>query len=208
MTVEKATLTILIFGVGNFLGLVLGGAGSWYLYRMDKRYPALLAGVSAAAGCFPFWYLINGIDDSSDAFVVGLVSLVAGIGAGVTGPIIKAELQNVTMPQERGQAFALFNTTDDFGRGLGPVFVASLISRIGRRKAFNVGVSGWLICGLLNGCIFLTIREDEDRVQNRLASQLGNAKEQTTTFLLESGGKTASTDNTLHRRSITPTNIV
>ena len=64
------------------------------------------------------------------------------------------------------QAFALLNTFDDFGRGLGPAFVAWLIEKLGgRRKAFNVGISGWVMCGLLNGCLFFTVEADEEKVR-------------------------------------------
>ena len=48
---------------------------------------------------------------------IGVVATSSGLLAGVTGPIVKASLQNVTLPETRGQAFALFNTFDDFGRG-------------------------------------------------------------------------------------------
>jgi predicted MFS family arabinose efflux permease len=173
MSVEFATLTILIFGVGNFLGLILGGGGGMYLYRRDKRYPALLAGSMAVAACFPLWVLLNDVDSSSSFLKIGSVSIFAGITSGSTGPIVKATLQNVTLPQSRGQAFALFNTFDDFGRGLGPVFVAMLIERMGgRTPAFNVGVLGWMVCGVLNLCVFWTVAVDEGQMQSRLTSSL------------------------------------
>ena len=76
------------------------------------------------------WALLNTISIENDEVTLGmmvrlgLTAIVAGFACGVTGPIVKATLQNVTLPHERGQAFALLNTFDDFGRGLGPVFVA------------------------------------------------------------------------------------
>lgn len=110
-------MVILIFGVGNFFGLLLGGSGGTYLYGLDRRYPALLAGCMAIAGCFPFWILLNSVDKDSNILFLVVVCLLAGILTGGTGPIVKATLQNVTLPHVRGQAFALFNTFDDFGRG-------------------------------------------------------------------------------------------
>ena len=134
---------------------------------MDYRYPSLLSGTMAIFGCFPLWILINttNVEDGEltpwVAFRIGISALLGGIGSGVTGPIVKATLQNTTLPNARGQAFALLNTFDDFGRGLGPVFVASLIIGLGGRKiAFNVGVGGWVLCGLINLCIFFTIKDD------------------------------------------------
>lgn len=177
MTVQGATMTILVFGFGNFIGILIGGIGGGYLYKKDARYPSLLSGLMAIFGCFPLWVLINynygeGLDDQvrrisgrttksvlTELVFVNFVSFLAGLGSGVTGPIVKATLQNVTPPLARGQAFAMLNIFDDFGRGFGPVFVAMLIRNLGsRRTAFNVGISGWILCGLLNMMAFFTVR--------------------------------------------------
>lgn len=177
MTVERATFIVLIFGIGNLLGMLAGGHGGAVLYQQDKRYPALFAGLMAMVGCVPFWILLNNVSSSTSAGVGGTVSLLAGICVGVTGPIIKATLQNVTLPRTRGQAFALFNTFDDFGRGLGPVFVATLITDLGgRTAAFNVGVLGWIVCGFVNFFIFFTVERDENTVQVLLAQGLPSAR--------------------------------
>ena len=168
LSVEEATLVILVFGCGNFIGTLLGGIGSSYLYEHhDPRYPAILSSTSAIAGCFPLWALVNyNFDDNEGKIVIALMSILAGAASGVTGPIVKSTLQNVCMPQMRGQCFALLNTFDDFGRGLGPAFVAWLIEKMGgRTKAFNVGISGWIVCGLLNGLLFFTVAADEEKVR-------------------------------------------
>lgn len=173
MSIEFATFVLLVFGFGNFFGMLIGGQGGAYLYRLDKRYPALLAGSSAILSCFPFWMLLNRVDSSSSAWVTGPVAVLAGLASGVTGPIIKATMQNVTLPQSRGLAFALFNTFDDFGRGLGPVFVAIMISRLGgRTPAFNLGVLGWIICGVVNLFVSCTVERDESTVQRLIAESL------------------------------------
>jgi MFS family permease len=173
MTVQAATTTILFFGFGNFFGILIGGAGGDYLYKRDAKFPALLSGTMAILGCFPFWILINTtkVVDGEISFGTGFricfIAVLAGIGSGVTGPIVKATLQNVTIPHARGQAFALLNTFDDFGRGLGPVFVAGMIISLGgRQAAFNIGVGGWILCGLFNICIFFTVKSDEARTRS------------------------------------------
>merc|ERR1719354_414826 len=108
-----------------------------------------------------------------------MISFLAGIGSGVTGPIVKATLQNVTVPNARGQAFALLNTFDDFGRGLGPLFVAMLITGLGgRRIAFNVGVAGWVFCGIFNFCIYFTIKKDEEATQNGFLDRYSTIEQQ------------------------------
>ncbi|KAL7559989.1 hypothetical protein ACA910_013485 [Epithemia clementina (nom. ined.)] len=175
MTIEAATTVAMAFGLGNFFGLLLGGAGGSYLYTRDNRWPALLSGITAVAGCFPFWLLIN-LDNAPDALPAVYCGAIAmGFFSGVTGPVIRATLQNVTLPQARGQAFALFNTFDDFGRGLGPVFVSALISFLGgRQPAFNVGVFGWVICGIVNLLVFFTVDKDEQQVQVLVSAQLSS----------------------------------
>jgi hypothetical protein len=51
------------------------------------------------------------------------------------------------------------------GRGLGPAFVALLIDKFGRRKAFNIGISGWIFCGILNGMLYFTVERDEEKAK-------------------------------------------
>jgi MFS-type transporter involved in bile tolerance (Atg22 family) len=170
---QGATATVLCFGLGNFFGLLVGGGGGRFLYKLDPRFPALLAGSSAILGCIPFWLLLTTIDSTSPVLYIGVVTVLAGLGSGVTGPIVKATLTNVTLPTTRGQAFAIFNLFDDFGRGLGPVFVSLLIFQMGgRTPAFNVGVLGWVVCGILNSLTYLTVARDERKVQATLAASL------------------------------------
>lgn len=185
MTVEFATFTILCFGIGNSLGLLLGGFCGQYLYSVDKRYPALLAGSTAILGCVPFWVLLNGVDNNTTIIPIATIAVTAGTASGIAGPIIKATLQNVTRPHMRGQAFALFNTFDDFGRGLGPVFVAKLITTIGgRTPAFNLGTAGWIVCGVLNLAIFFTAERDEQRSQAILSTNLNSKRDHAEDALL------------------------
>lgn len=173
MSVEFATIVLLVFGLGNFLGLLLGGFWGSSLYAIDKRYPSLLAGAAAALGAVPFWFLLNVVFASTSFFLTFPLSILSGFMAGITGPIAKATLQNVTKPDGRGQAFALYNTFDDFGRGLGPVFVAMMVSTLGgRTQAFNVGTSGWVLCGLLNGCMYFFVKKDEETMQAKLAASV------------------------------------
>jgi len=173
MTVEGATATVLCFGAGSFCGLLVGGAGGQALYHMDPRYPSILAGAAAIFGCIPFWLVLNTIDVTSSFFYIIIVTGCAGLCAGITGPIVKANLQNVTLPTARGQAFAIYNTFDDFGRGLGPLFISIMISKFGGRiRAFNIGVLGWILCGIFNLLSFFTIEKDEEKMQRTLEADL------------------------------------
>jgi MFS family permease len=172
-TVETATTTLMLFSLGYALGLLLGGIGGRHLYQIDVRLPALLAGATAIMGCFPLWFLMNHVDASTPYYISALSAMVAGLGSAPTGPIIKATLTNVTLPRQRGQAFALFNLFDDFGKGLGPFFVSLLIVHFGGRlPAFNLGVFGWILCGVFNLAIFFTVAKDESAVQMTLTAEM------------------------------------
>lgn len=171
-SVQVATSILLCFGFGNTLGLVLGGSFGSHLYKIDNRYPALLAGSMAILGCVPFWLLINTVDSSTPFWLVVLIAGLAGFGTGPTGAIVKATVANVSLPRTRGQAFALFTITDDFGKGLGPYFVSLLIVRMGGRlAAFNIGLTGWVFCGSFNLAMYFTAREDEAWIQEELISR-------------------------------------
>lgn len=172
-SVETATTILMCFSVGNALGLAVGGSYGSYLYKRDKRFPALLAGSMTILGCFPLWFLMNKIDSSTPFWWVALIAFTGGFGSGPTGPIIKATVTNVTHPRTRGQAFALFTLFDDLGKGLGPYFVSLLIVHMnGRLAAFNVGLLGWVICGVANLAIFWTVRKDEGKIQAEVRSEL------------------------------------
>lgn len=173
MTVEGATATVLCFGIGNFFGLIVGGAGGQALCHINPRYPALLAGSGAIIGCFPFWLVLNTVHVTSSSFYIIIITSFAGLCAGITGPIVKANLQNVTLPTARGQAFAIYNTFDDFGRGLGPFFISIMISNLGGRlQAFNIGVFGWILCGTFNLMTYFTLEKDEKVMQQTLRAKM------------------------------------
>jgi sugar phosphate permease len=72
----------------------------------------------AILGCIPFYYWVNRVDHATPVWASLTIAVVSGTLVSATGPIVKATLVNVTPPQSRGQAFALFNTFDDFGRGV------------------------------------------------------------------------------------------
>jgi len=168
-----ATTTNLVFGAGVFLGMFVSGLLGNYLYAKSPRYPSLLAGSSAILGCIPFYVLLNYVTFQTSLSLVLFISITAGVGTGVAGPIVKATLLNVMTPNQRSQGFAIFNTFNDLGVGLGPFFTALLIEAFhgNRAKAFNLGVSQWVFCGIFNLCVFWTVAEDEEMVQQLIVDE-------------------------------------
>jgi MFS family permease len=173
LTVQSATNLILTFGVGVFLGMSVAGVAGKSLYQRDPRYPQLLAGIMAMVGVIPMYAVLNFVNADTGVFLSGAMAILAGLGSGVTGPIVKATLTNVTLPTSRGAAFALLNTFDDVGRGLGPMGVAMLIMAFDgdRQRAFNVGILGWVLCGLANLAIFFVVKNDEAKMRQTLQTQ-------------------------------------
>lgn len=170
-TIQAATSILMFLSLGNACGLfLLGGGVAQKLYLVNKRYPALLAGFSAVLGCLPLWFLMNKVTSETPYWQATLSAASAGFLSGPTGPIIKATLTNVTLPQARGQAFAFFNLFDDFGKGLGPFFVSLLISSTGERlSAFNLGLLGWVLCGMANLVVYFFVENDEAAMQAEIA---------------------------------------
>ena len=107
-------MVILVFGVGNFFGLVLGGSGGTYLYRRDKRYPALLAGCMAITGCIPFWILLNAVKDGTDPlFVIGFNDPIKPV---VLGELKIPGYSTYLHPIGDGLLLAVGEETDEFSQ--------------------------------------------------------------------------------------------
>jgi len=172
MTVQEATLTVMSLGVGSFFGLILGGYLGQRLYNLSPRLLPLLMGTATITSCLPLFYLFNSVDVNTSTFTRISVSVTAGLLAAIPSPNVKALLQNVTLPETRGRAFAFQVIFDDLGRGIGPLFVAQLIKRLGRRQeAFNYGLLGFIFCGLLQIGVFFTVKEDETYINDQLVAK-------------------------------------
>ncbi|KAF6255108.1 major facilitator superfamily domain-containing protein [Scenedesmus sp. NREL 46B-D3] len=126
-SVEKATVVILLFGLGGGVGVLAGGAAGQLLYNWRKESMAVLTGLSVLAGVGPVYFLVNADlqlpATASGAFAGATSSLLS-----ITGPNLRAIMININTPETRGVALALQSVTDDLGRGLGPVIVAGFIN--------------------------------------------------------------------------------
>ena len=54
--------------------------------------------------------------------------------------------------------------TDDLGRALGPLFVAALITKLGRQTAFNISICGSYPAAALLLALWFCLQKDEVRV--------------------------------------------
>ena len=165
MSVEDATSTMLVFGIGLFFGVVCGGFGAEYAYRIRVHIPIIMGGIANIVGCIPMYFIINHVSETSSIFLIGVLSILAGICLAVNSPIVKSTLTNVTLPTNRGRAFSFLNIFDELGKGLGPMLISLFISRFGRQQAFNISLFGWFISGILNMKAGHFVELDEDRVR-------------------------------------------
>ena len=123
--------------------------------------------------------------------------VMTGSIAGVTGPNIRSILQNVSPPELRGTLFSVFNLTDDLGRGGGPYLISLLTEYSGsRRFSFSIGVSFWLVCGVLLTSMAFTIRADEIAARQRRSGtmdeelEIGNSLERRDKLSIHGDGST------------------
>jgi MFS-type transporter involved in bile tolerance (Atg22 family) len=129
-------------------------------------------------GCLPLFYLLNGVSADSSIGMAFFLAILSGFFASVTGPNVRAVLQNVTLPEQRGSAFALLNTTDDIGKGAGPFLIAVFVTAFGdRRAAFNFVTMGWAAGALVNLGIYWTIEKDEDDCQELVRKTISHSIE-------------------------------
>eukprot|EP01083_Nonionella_stella_P102063 290039_1 len=176
MSIQEATGVVITFGAGNAIGVVVGGMLGHFSYKKSVKLPPFIMGVSTALTSIPFAFLINSVSGTTNAAIVTLVGVVTGILAVIPVPIERAILSNVTSPEARGRANSLLGIVDDLGKGLGPLFVAQLISAHNRQVAFNITIVGFIAGGVLSLLVILFVRKDEENVQVLVRSVLDKKK--------------------------------
>ncbi len=174
-SVEAATLIVMVIGGAAILGAFIGGLLGNKVYNIRAKYLPLLCGVSTLAGIIPMALLLNypgsaGAADQNVAVPLAL-GFVTGFLISITGPNVKAMLLNVNTPETRGSIFALFNLTDNLGKGFGPVIISFFIVRFGRLAAFNIANLFWVVCGIFLLVMLWSFPKDEAALREKLAAQ-------------------------------------
>ncbi|RMZ55585.1 hypothetical protein APUTEX25_000168 [Auxenochlorella protothecoides] len=177
LSVQAATTVLLCIGIGGALGVLGGGLLGQWIYNRRKAAMPVFIGLSTMLGTLPMWYVLNG--DVGRRYTATLVAaLGVGFASSTMGPNARAMLLNVNEPEMRGLALALQSMLDDLGKGLGPVFVAALISGLGRTAALNLAAAGWLPCGALILLAAFSVERDEEAVQARLRQSIARMAEE------------------------------
>ena len=162
-SVREATLIVTAFTLGGLLGTHVGGQLGQALYNRSSQAPAALMFSAGALGIVPMWTLV--MHAPSGVAGCALLAVFGGFFASQTGPNIRCVLCNVTQSDQRGLALAAFALADDVGKGVGPVAIAALVGRLGRKKAFAWSMVFWLPCAVLCGATALTVGADEARAR-------------------------------------------
>ena len=193
LSIRQATFVFTLFGVGGLCGQISGGWLGQTLYNRDKRLQCLFMGVCTLAAILPMLSIITtdfvqyeGTTTDADgnktsvylptSFLLSVVF--TGFVAAMPGPNVRSVLQNVTSPENRGTAFALFTLSDDIGKGGGPVVVAFLVNMLGdRRPAFCIGILAWVLCGIALCLMTFSVSADEahvvqSRTKKRIAQKI------------------------------------
>ncbi len=155
--------------IGIFLGTFLGGVIGQRLFNINRTYQPIFVMTSIFLGVFPCLYLLHaGPIVKSPLFI--LVNIFTGMI--ITFPLsnVRSILINANSPKNRSAAFALYNLTDDLGKGLGPALSAIILTLVPERTtALSISILFWIPCALFWLPIVLYFKKDELNVRESLA---------------------------------------
>lgn len=161
MNIHRSSLVMLLFGVGATVGQVAGGFAGQVLFNKDPVYQVAMIATTCTLGSIPMLSIVNYEPRETHDLAFYAFFFCGGTLAAVAGPNIRSILQNVTRPENRGLAFALYTLADDVGRGGGPFLVSQLIMLFdNRRAAFTVGMLAWVVGGFLCAMMAYTYKVD------------------------------------------------
>lgn len=162
-------------GLGGFAWAVLGDR----LFAKKPVYLPLLCTAGVFAGIVPCFLIMNVDFDALTTYLI--LAGVAGVLIAVPSSNNKAILLNVNPPEHRGSVFAVFNLTDNIGKGTGPAVGGLLLAASGSYYFMaNVALAFWFLCGLLFLGVVAHIGADRDGLltllQKRAAEMHGGGK--------------------------------
>lgn len=177
MSVEGASLMMLVAGFSFFFFIIVGGVLGQWLYNKNPKNVSILFAVVYVVAVIPFLFLlsaeagsltVNGIPNFKCMFIASFCGL-----SGIASPNIRGMLLNVNDSRTRGTVFSGLTLMEDVGKGLGPTFVVALISYFGRQTAFITAFLFWFFCAmvLLSTAFTLpkdlaTLREKQDDLED------------------------------------------
>jgi len=171
MSKVEASSYLTVAAIGLMLGTFLGGVIGQKLYNKKKYYLPLLGMSSILIGIIPCYILLHAGEFYKSIFFAPF-NFFTGIIIALPVSNIRSMLINVNLPKTRSAAFALYNLTDDLGKGLGPALSALILTLFpDRTTAFTVSILFWIPCGLIWLPILKNFAKDEESMHHKLALQ-------------------------------------
>ncbi|MCB1143778.1 MAG: MFS transporter [Leptospiraceae bacterium] len=171
-TLASGYLTVA--GVGIMIGTFLGGIIGQWLYNKKKVLQPIFAASSIFIGIIPCYFLLHSQEIAQSALFLG-INFLTGIIITLPMSNVRSILINTNEPKNRSTAFAVYNLTDDLGKGLGPAISALILGLIpDRSTAFTVSILFWLPCSLFWIPVILNYANDEERVRQRMTLEVKN----------------------------------
>lgn len=175
LSVQTATLVVMVLGGAAIVGGLVGGLIGGRLYLRNPSYMPVFSGIAAIVGIVPTILLIQYPSQagkaSPDLLVAFILSIATGLIVAIPSSNVRAMLINVNSPQTRGTVFSLYNLADDLGKGLGPAIIGAFIAVMGRNTAFVVASLFWLFCGAVLLMSARAFPADEAALQQKLRSR-------------------------------------
>lgn len=170
ITIELATILLLLIGIGMMLGNLFGGILGNYLYSKNRFYLPVFCGVSQLIGIVPLLISLNWppATVSSFSYIIppAIFGFIGAVFISTAGPNVLAMLTNVNLPEHRGGISSIFNLTDSIGAGFGPMIGGLISYYYGLDFAMNLAVLFWIPCGFLFFVLATTLNKDVLRVNN------------------------------------------
>ena len=143
-----ATTVFMFFGLGNIVGIVVGGLVGGALYRKSLSWVPIFSAVTTIVGAglavivFQASWLVS-------YWAIVALGFVTAMMASLTGPNMKLMLMNVNVPENRGAIFSIFNLTDSLGSGFGRFVGGWLVQLLTIGPAMTISSLFWVPCGLI-----------------------------------------------------------
>ncbi len=171
----EATLIWELFGVGAVTGGLLWAIVGDRLFAKKPSYLPLLCTIGIAVGTVPCFIFFN--IGFSSSLTVMLFSLLGGICISTASSNNKAILMNINRPEHRGSVFAVFNLTDNIGKGFGPAIGGAMLAATGSYSFMvNTSVSFWFLCSILFIGVIFSIGKDRTAMLKLMESRAKELK--------------------------------
>ena len=172
LSIGLATLLWELFGIGSVIGSVMWGIIGDRLFSKNPRYLPILCTTGILLGTIPCFIFLN-IPITSPGVLLGL-GVLGGITISTASANNKAMMININRPEHRGSVFAVFNLTDNIGKGAGPALGGILLGVTGSYLVvMNIAVAFWFLCGIIFIGVIVNIRKDREDLLKLLEERGG-----------------------------------